>query len=100
LRILIILYNNGIIRGFHILSDFTILVFLKYYQNRPTFFAITLVSKPGKRIFFKLSKLSKNFNKNAFAGFFVISTSKGLITSNDALLGYGNSGEILLKVYI
>jgi ribosomal protein S8 len=88
------------IRGFFFTSDLKVLVFLKYYQNKPIFFDISLVSTPGKRVFFSLGELSLVFNANSFAGFFIISTPIGLVTSNDCLLGGHLSGEVLLKISV
>lgn len=35
-----------------------------------------------------------------FSGFFILSTSKGLISSHEALTVFNISGEVLLKVII
>jgi ribosomal protein S8 len=51
LLVLDVLYKNGIIRGFFIADNFEVLVYLKYYQNRPVFFDINIVSTPGNRIY-------------------------------------------------
>lgn len=99
LRILVLLYTNGVVRGFHVRSNY-ILVLLKYCLGRPCFKQITVISRPGCRIFWSLGYLSLIYNYNNFSGFFVISSPKGLITSNDALLSLRLTGEILLKVSI
>lgn len=96
-----IFLTNGIISGFKI--DTTgngIIVLLKYrnYKRIPS--SISIISRPGKRIFWKLSSLNINYNKTNFGGFYIISTSKGLFTSTDCLLGLGISGEVLLKVVV
>jgi ribosomal protein S8 len=44
--------------------------------------------------------LSKHYRKHAFSSFYIISTSRGLMTSNDALLGKNISGEVLCSVKI
>ena len=59
-----------------------------------------LVSTPGKKVYWSLNRLSLNYNINSFAGFYIISTSKGLFTSNTCLLGKNISGKILLKVFV
>jgi ribosomal protein S8 len=58
------------------------------------------VSKPGKRVYWTLTSLSKNYRKHALSSFYIISTSKGLLTSNEALLHKNISGEILCKIQI
>jgi small subunit ribosomal protein S8 len=51
LRVLEVLYKNGIIRGFYVRSSGKTRVFLKYYQNKPVYFDMQLVSKPGHKVF-------------------------------------------------
>lgn len=45
-------------------------------------------------------KLMLKYSTNNFSGFYIISTSKGLLTSTECLLTSGVSGEVLLKVEI
>ena len=49
-RILFLLYKNGVIRGFFVKQSF-ILVFLKYSSGNPSFYNIAIVSRPGCRVF-------------------------------------------------
>jgi ribosomal protein S8 len=44
--------------------------------------------------------LSKHYRKHAFSHFYIISTSSGLMTSNDALLCKNVSGEVLCRIKI
>jgi ribosomal protein S8 len=99
IKILDIFYENGLIRGYHINAN-SINVFLKYYKNRPVFFDVKLISTPGKKVYWSLNKLSLKYNLNTFCGFYIISTSKGLVTSHTSLLGKNLSGKILLKIYV
>lgn len=99
LAILEVLWEQGVINGFSVQEDF-ILVFLKYRHFSPVLRELEIVSRPGKRVFWTLNRLSFNYKVSNFAGFFIISTSKGLITSSDCLLGLNVSGEILLKVSV
>jgi len=99
LRVLQVLYANGVIRGFAVRSDF-IVVFLKYFLGLPAFKSITVISKPGCRVYWRLGRLSLFYNYRNFSGFFIISSSKGLLTSNDSLLGLRLTGEVLLQVSI
>lgn len=57
-----------------------ILVFFKYFKGCHLF-KFKIISKPSNRVYFSLNKLSLNFSKNNFSGFFVISTPNGLMTS-------------------
>jgi len=97
LALLDVLWKQGVINGFTIRND-SVLVFLKYRRFMPVLKKIKIVSRPGKRVFWSLSKLSLNYRVSSFAGFFIISTSKGLITSSDCLLGLNVSGEVILQV--
>jgi small subunit ribosomal protein S8 len=101
-NILTILYQNGLISKFVVEEDEmdAIYVFLKYYRNKMVCCKLEVISKPSKRVYFSLDQLSSLYNKNSFAGFYIISTAKGLVTSNDCLLFRHTSGEVLLKVSI
>jgi len=44
--------------------------------------------------------LSLVYGKDKFSGFYILSTSKGILTSNDCLLGQGIGGEVLLKICV
>ena len=100
INFLYLLYKMGLLRSMHVL-DKEILVYLKYKKNgKPLIHEMSIVSKPSKRIYWNLTMLSKNYRKHAFASFYIISTSKGLMTSNDALLGKNISGEVLCSIKI
>jgi ribosomal protein S8 len=51
-------------------------------------------------VYWTLTSLSKNYRKHAFSTFYIISTSKGLMTSNEALLYKNISGEVLCRIKI
>lgn len=95
-NVLCILYKNGLIIRFFIELEY-IYVFLKYHQNECVC-NLKVISKPSKRVYVNLHKLSLLYNNNSFSGFYILSTSKGLITSNDCLLFKHKGGELLLKV--
>jgi len=98
LEIIQILYKHGAIRAFVVKND-KILVYYKYYLHRIAI-KLSIVSKPGNRIYMSLNKLSCFYNNNNFAGFYIISTQKGLFTSDYCLLDGRISGEILIKVEV
>lgn len=102
INFLYLLYKMGLIKSFHILNkEKLILVYLKYKQDgKPLIHSIDLISKPSKRVYWSLNILSKHYKKYAFSTFYIISTSKGLITSNEALLYKNISGEILCRVKV
>jgi len=98
-QILKILHKNGVIGGFYFLQN-NLKVKLKYYNNLCVLKKLLIISKPGTRQYWKLTSLSQKFNKNAFNGFFIVSTPLGVFTSIDCLFFKVRSGEILLKVII
>ena len=102
IQFLYLLYKMGLIKSFYIIPDEpNILVYLKYKKNgAPLIHSLDLISKPSKRVYWTLTSLSKNYRKHAFSTFYIISTSAGLLTSNEALLYKNISGEILCKVKI
>src|SRR5579863_7613888 len=87
LRLLVLFNIEGFIEG--------ILVFLKYnFLNSFLLFKhIKLFSLPSRKVYWSLNKLSKNFFYYNFSGVFILSSSKGFITSSDSLLKYHSSGE-------
>lgn len=102
INFLYLLYKIGLIKSFYILqNDLNVLVYLKYKKNGlPLIHSIDLISKPGKRVYWTLTSLSKNYRKHSLSSFYIISTSKGLMTSNEALLYKNISGEVLCKIKI
>lgn len=100
LEFLELLYKHGAIRHYRILKDLDkIDVFLKYHQSRPII-KFSVISTPGNREYWNLKKLSRNYNRNNFSGFYVVSTQKGLYTSDYCLLIGNLGGEVLLKVEV
>lgn len=98
LRVITMLYKEGAIKCFWIRENKIILVELKYNHARPLIKDIKVVSRPGRRVYWTLRKLGLQFNKRCLNAFYVISTPKGLVSSNEALLLKRISGEVLLKI--
>jgi ribosomal protein S8 len=93
-----LLYKEGVIR-LYMLKGTKILIFFKYFRGCHLF-KFKIVSKASKRSYWSLNKLSLNYSKENFSGFYIISTSMGLFSSNECLLYKHLSGEILFKIYI
>jgi small subunit ribosomal protein S8 len=96
--LLCVLRDQGYIRGFEDTavspSVFEINVELKYADGLPVIEAIKRVSKPGRRVYSAISKLSKVRNG---LGIKVLSTSRGVMTDVDARrLNVG--GEVICQV--
>lgn len=98
LEILKILYKQGAIRSF-IIKDNKILIYYKYYVSRMVI-KLSIISTPGNRIFWSLNKLSQKFNYHNFSGFYIISTQKGMYSSDYCLLQGRLGGEVLIKVEV
>lgn len=98
LNIIKILYNNGTIRTYLIKNN-NIIIYFKFYL-RKMITNLTLESKPSNKKYVTLIKLSNIFNKNNFSGFYIISSSKGLISSTSCLIKEHIAGEIILKINI
>jgi ribosomal protein S8 len=96
LRLLKIFYKYGIIRSYCIKEEH-ILIYFKYHRGRNVCSKLSIVSKPSKRCYWTLGKLSKNYNNNNFSGFYILSSQKGLTTSDHCLLKGHRGGEVLIK---
>lgn len=75
----------------------------KYHETKPFIKKIELVTKPSLRVYWTASEMSRRFFRNNFQGLYVVSTSKGIIFSDDLFedhaFGLGRvSGEVLLKL--
>ena len=99
-RILDVLKQEGYIANYKILSDNnnkkeTLLVDLKYSNGLPVIKEIKRVSKPGRRIYAKATSIPKIQNGLGLA---IVSTSKGIMTDNDAR-NQNIGGEIICRVF-
>ena len=98
-KILDILKKEGYIAGYKILNDSkeknNLSVDLKYENGSPVIKEIKRVSKPGRRIYARADSISKIQNG---LGLSIVSTSKGIMTDNDAR-NKKIGGEIICKVF-
>ena len=72
-----------------------LLIDLKYHNGIPVIKEISRVSKPGRRIYTKAESIPKIQNGLGIA---IVSTSKGIMTDNDAR-SKKVGGEIICKVF-
>jgi len=68
---------------------------LKYYNNKPVLTEISVVSKPGRKIYCSASEIP--LIKNGL-GMSIISTSQGISSDHNARIK-NLGGEILLKIF-
>ena len=98
-KILEVLKEEGYISDYKLLLDKrkkgSIIVDLKYYNGLPVIKEIRRVSKPGRRIYTKADSIPRI---QSGLGIAIVSTSKGIMSDNDARLK-NIGGEIICKVF-
>ena len=98
-KILDVLKQEGYIADYKTIDDEKnknfLFVNLKYNEGLPVIKEIKRVSKPGRRIYAKADSISKIQNGLGLA---IVSTSKGIMTDNDARTK-NIGGEIICKVF-
>ena len=98
-KILDVLKNEGYILDYKMLSEegnkTSFSVNLKYSNGSPVIREIKRISKPGRRIYAKATSMPKIQNGLGLA---IISTSKGIMTDNDAR-SQNVGGEIICRVF-
>ena len=98
-KILEILKQEGFISSYKSLTEpakkFNISVELKYSNGAPVISEIRRISKPGRRIYAKASSIPKIQNGLGLA---IVSTSKGIMTDNEAR-NQNIGGEIICRVF-
>ena len=96
--ILRVLEKEGYINGFQEVAvdghNF-LRVELRYYEGRPVINMLDRVSKPSRRVYSKIKKVSSVYNG---FGIYVLSTSNGIMSDAEAKKEYVG-GEILCKVF-
>ena len=99
IKILDILKQEGFISGYKLSPDSknqnSITVDLKYNNGLPVIKEIKRISKPGRRIYARATSIPKIQNGLGLA---IVSTSKGIMTDNDAR-SKNIGGEIICKVF-
>lgn len=93
ISILNILYDEGYIRGYKHIDNNNIEILLKYINNNPSIKKITIISKPGRRVYYSLSKLKLLSNNSLM----ILYTSKGVLSFKKAL-EERTGGEVLFEI--
>tara|TARA_B100000029_G_scaffold345010_1_gene337453 strand:- start:1479 stop:1877 length:399 start_codon:yes stop_codon:yes gene_type:complete len=98
-KILDILKQEGYISDYKYISNDgnrgTLAVDLKYSNGSPVIKEIKRISKPGRRIYARADSIPKIQNGLGMA---IVSTSKGVMTDNDAR-NQNIGGEIICRVF-
>jgi small subunit ribosomal protein S8 len=98
-NVLDVLQSEGYIRGYshaeirNGIAELTIE--LKYYEGEPVIREIQRVSRPGQRVYSRISDLGKVYDGLGIA---ILSTPKGVLSDNDAR-AQNVGGEILCHVF-
>lgn len=93
INILNILVKEGFIKSYKINSKNQLDIYLKYKKNKAVIMEIKRLSKPGKRLYITNKDLYKKKR-----GFYIISTSIGILTDLQAKkLNVG--GELICKIF-
>lgn len=95
INLLNILIREGFIKGYKILPENKnkLEIYLKYNNNQSILTEIKRMSKPGKRLYLKNKDLYKKKR-----GFYILSTSNGILTDLEAKkLNIG--GEFICKIF-
>tara|TARA_Y100000590_G_scaffold350379_1_gene402256 strand:+ start:220 stop:618 length:399 start_codon:yes stop_codon:yes gene_type:complete len=98
-KILDVLKKEGYISDYKVLTDSnnkgSLSVDLKYYNGLPVIKEIKRISKPGRRIYARADSIPRIQNGLGLA---IVSTSKGIMTDNDAR-SKNIGGEIICRVF-
>lgn len=93
INILNIFVKEGFIKSYKINSKNQLDIYLKYRKNKAVIINIKRLSKPGKRLYINNKSLYKKKT-----GFYIISTSMGILTDLQAKkLNIG--GELICKIF-
>jgi len=90
-----VLFREGVIRSYHILSNNKIEVFLKFYKGVSVINNIKLISTSSRSIHYSIEDICfwKNSNPSSNS-FLILNTSKNIISSNE-LKDYKAGGQVL-----
>lgn len=93
LNVLFILYKDGLIDGYEILSkDKKVKIKLKYFNNKPLITVFDLLSKPSYKPYVASDHLK---HLNTKYDYFFISTSEGLLSSRQLAQQNNIGGQVL-----
>lgn len=100
LRLVQLLYVQGLIGGWYITSEGYVQVKLKYVHTKPLIKNISVVSCPGSRVYANMRALSLRHTQGNPAIIYIISTPQGLYTNSESLTALHNVGEIVYKIQL
>jgi len=98
LSFLDVLFREGLIRHYSLLSNGKVEVFLKYYKGVPVINNIKPISTSGKLISYSVKDISR-WKKmySSYSAFLVLNSSKKVFSSNE-LRDYKVGGQVLCVI--
>lgn len=97
LNILRTLQKLGFLRGFIVKNKKQIEVLLKYKGRGPAIKKIKVLSRPGKRLYFKKNDLMVK-SKKTDLGHYVLTTDVGILADKE-LFSHNVGGEAVLRIH-
>ena len=97
-NVLEVLQREGYIRGYSEAEQGaarTLRIELKYHEGEPVIKEIKRVSKPGRRVYSKISDLPRVYNG---LGISILSTPRGVLSDHEARAA-NVGGEVLCRVF-
>ncbi|MGD9743296.1 MAG: 30S ribosomal protein S8 [Dongiaceae bacterium] len=98
-NVLEVLKREGYIRGFSATASepgqAEFKIELKYHEGSPVIREISRVSKPGRRVYSKVTELPRVYNG---LGISILSTPRGVLSDNEARAA-NVGGEVLCRVF-
>jgi small subunit ribosomal protein S8 len=89
--------KEGFIIGHRIKNLKYLEVFLKYFQNKPVINNFNSISTPSRRVYLNKDNLIHWKKQNNSFDLLILSTNKGVLTHQDALLKRAG-GEVLVSL--
>ena len=96
-RVLTVMEQEGFIIGYKMENTNYIEVFLKYFQDKPVINNFSSVSTPSRRVYLNKENIIHWKNQNNCFDLLILSTNKGVLTHQDALLKKAG-GEVLVSL--
>lgn len=98
-NVLEVLKREGYIRGYDVgelrPGIMTVDIHLKYHDGQPVIQEISRISRPGRRVYFKIKELPRVLNG---LGITILSTPRGVMSDHEARAA-NVGGEVLCRVF-
>jgi len=96
-KLLTVMETEGFIIGYRKKDLNCLEVFLKYFQDKPVINNFSSVSTPSRRVYLNKENIIHWKNQNNSFDLLILSTNKGVLTHQDALLKKAG-GEVLVSL--